>query len=152
MAEEGIQRRLVAILATDVVGYSRLIEAGEAGTVARLKTLKTELIHPRFAKDGGRIVKTMGDGDLGRSGRSPTSISPPGKNARLQGSSRPRTFAARRSGSGTRAFSRCSNVLTSTVANREIPDQRAYCRRPRSPRSMAANSAGLRRRQYRETR
>jgi adenylate cyclase len=47
-----------------VVGYSRLVEADESGTVARFKRLQTELIIPGVAEDGGRIVKTMGDGVL----------------------------------------------------------------------------------------
>ena len=64
MAEERIQRRLAAILAADVVGYSRLVEADEAGTVARLKALQSELVHPLIDEDGGRIVKMMGDGVL----------------------------------------------------------------------------------------
>jgi TolB-like protein/class 3 adenylate cyclase/Tfp pilus assembly protein PilF len=64
MAEERVQRRLAAILAADVVGYSRLIEADEEGTRARLRRLQSELIEPRIAADGGRIVKTMGDGIL----------------------------------------------------------------------------------------
>jgi len=64
MAEERIQRRLAAILAADVVGYSRLIEADEEGTRARLRRLQSELIEPRIAADGGRVVKTMGDGIL----------------------------------------------------------------------------------------
>ncbi len=48
----------------DVVGYSRLIEADEEGTRARLRGLHAELIDPRIAADGGRIVKTTGDGIL----------------------------------------------------------------------------------------
>ena len=64
MAEERVQRRLAAIMAADVVGYSRLIEADEEGTRARLRSLHSELIDPRIAADGGRIVKTMGDGIL----------------------------------------------------------------------------------------
>ncbi len=64
MAEERVQRRLIAILAADVVGYSRLMEADEEGTRARLRSLHSELIDPRIAADGGRIVKTMGDGIL----------------------------------------------------------------------------------------
>ena len=64
MAEERVQRRLAAILAADVVGYSRLIEADEEGTRARMKGLHLELIYPLIAADGGRIVKTMGDGIL----------------------------------------------------------------------------------------
>ncbi len=64
MAEERVQRRLAAILAADVVGYSRLMEADEVGTRARLRSLHSELIDPRIAADGGRIVKTTGDGIL----------------------------------------------------------------------------------------
>ncbi len=64
MAEERVQRRLAAILAADVVGYSRLMEADEAGTLSRLKSLRKEIIDSRIAADGGRIVKTTGDGML----------------------------------------------------------------------------------------
>ena len=64
MAEDRVQRRLAAILAADVVGYSRLIEADEEGTRARIQILHSELINPCIASDGGRIVKTMGDGIL----------------------------------------------------------------------------------------
>jgi adenylate cyclase len=64
MAEGRVQRRLAAILAADVVGYSRLMEANEELTRARLMALHAELIDPRIASDGGRIVKTMGDGVL----------------------------------------------------------------------------------------
>ncbi len=64
MAEERVQRRLAAILVADVVAYSRLMEKDEAGTLARLKALRADLIDPRIAADGGRIVKTMGDGLL----------------------------------------------------------------------------------------
>ena len=64
MAEERVQRSLAAILAADVVGYSRLVEADEAGTVARLKSLQSDFIHPMIDEDGGRVVKVMGDGVL----------------------------------------------------------------------------------------
>jgi adenylate cyclase len=64
MAEQRVQRRLAAIMAADVVGYSRLMEADEEGTRARLRSLQAELIDPKIAADGGRIVKTMGDGIL----------------------------------------------------------------------------------------
>ena len=64
MAEERVQRRLVAILAADVVGYSQLIEADEEGTRARFRSLYSELIDPKIAADDGRIVKTTGDGVL----------------------------------------------------------------------------------------
>ncbi len=64
MAEERVQRRLAAILASDVVGYSRLMRADEAGTLAQLKTLRKELLDPKIAEYGGRIVKTTGDGIL----------------------------------------------------------------------------------------
>ena len=64
MAEERLQRRLAAILSADVAGYSRLMGIDEAGTLARLKTLRRELIDPEIAAHLGRIVKLMGDGTL----------------------------------------------------------------------------------------
>jgi adenylate cyclase len=57
-------RRLAAILAADVAGYSRLMGADEEGTLERLKALRRELIDPNLAKHHGRIVKTTGDGML----------------------------------------------------------------------------------------
>jgi class 3 adenylate cyclase len=59
-----VERRLVAILAADVAGYSRLIEADEEGTLGRLKALRAEIIDPKIAGHKGRIVKTTGDGLL----------------------------------------------------------------------------------------
>ena len=64
MGEGRAQRRLAAILAADVVGYSRLMETDEAGTLARLKTLRRDIIDPSIASHSGRIVKLMGDGAL----------------------------------------------------------------------------------------
>src|SRR5262249_38152681 len=64
MAEEGVQRRLAAILAADVIGYSRLMGHDEAGTLARLQAHRRELIDPKIAEHKGRIVKTTGDGIL----------------------------------------------------------------------------------------
>lgn len=64
MDEERVARRLAAILAADMVGYSRLMRADEEGTIARLKACRAELIDPTIATHGGRIVKTMGDGLL----------------------------------------------------------------------------------------
>src|SRR3954447_22839242 len=60
----GPERRLAAILAADMVGYSRLMEADETGTLARLRTHRLELIDPAIAKNKGRIIKTTGDGML----------------------------------------------------------------------------------------
>jgi len=57
-------RRLAAILAADVAGYSRLMGADEEGTLERLKALRRELLAPKIAKHHGRIVKTIGDGLL----------------------------------------------------------------------------------------
>ena len=59
-----MQRRLTAILAADVVGYSRLMEIDEAGTLAALKAHRAELIDPKIGEHGGRIVKLTGDGML----------------------------------------------------------------------------------------
>ena len=60
----GVERRLAAILAADVVGYSRLMEADEKGTHDRLRTLRKELIEPPIAARHGRIVRLTGDGAL----------------------------------------------------------------------------------------
>jgi class 3 adenylate cyclase len=55
-------RRLAAILAADVAGYSRLMGADEEGTLERLKALRRELLDPKIAEQHGRIVKTAGGG------------------------------------------------------------------------------------------
>lgn len=57
-------RRLAAIFAADVVGYSRLMAADEVGTLDRLKRLRRELVQPKIVTRGGRVVKLMGDGLL----------------------------------------------------------------------------------------
>ena len=64
MTDQGEQRRLAAIFAADMVGYSRLMEADERGTIARHKAHRSELIDPTITKHRGRIVKLMGDGML----------------------------------------------------------------------------------------
>jgi adenylate cyclase len=64
MAEERVERRLAAILAADVVGYSRLMGANEEGTLADLKCHRRELTDPKIKEHRGRIVKTTGDGVL----------------------------------------------------------------------------------------
>jgi TolB-like protein/class 3 adenylate cyclase len=60
----GVQRKLAAILAADVAGYSRLVGADEEGTLARLRALRQELIEPVIAAHGGRTFKLTGDGRL----------------------------------------------------------------------------------------
>src|SRR5215213_4574310 len=64
MVTTRVERRLAAIMAADVVGYSRLVERNEAGTLERLKALRKETIEPILARHGGRVVKLMGDGAL----------------------------------------------------------------------------------------
>ncbi len=64
MVEDRAERRLTTILAADVVGYSRLMAADEAGTLVSLKALRRELIEPKTAEYHGRVVKLMGDGTL----------------------------------------------------------------------------------------
>ena len=59
-----MERRLAAILAADVVGYSRQMGADEAGTMARLRALRAEVIEPLLAEHRGRLFKTIGDGFL----------------------------------------------------------------------------------------
>jgi adenylate cyclase len=64
MAEERVERRLAAILAADVVGYSRLMGANEEATLAEMKRHLRELVDPKITEHRGRIVKTTGDGLL----------------------------------------------------------------------------------------
>ena len=64
MAEAQVQRRLAAILAADVAGYSRLMEIDEHATHAALKACQAQLVFPKIAERRGRIVKTTGDGFL----------------------------------------------------------------------------------------
>src|SRR5271163_3282003 len=64
LPRERVERRLAAILAADIAGYSRLIGADEEGTLARLKAHRREVIDPKIAEHKGRIVKTTGDGLL----------------------------------------------------------------------------------------
>jgi TolB-like protein/class 3 adenylate cyclase/Flp pilus assembly protein TadD len=64
MGEARVERRLAAILAVDVVGYSRLMGADEVGTLAALRAVRRELSDPKIKEQQGRIVKTMGDGLL----------------------------------------------------------------------------------------
>jgi hypothetical protein len=64
MSPARVDRRLAAILATDVAGYSRLIGADEEGMLAALKAIRAELTDPKIAEHRGRIVKTTGDGLL----------------------------------------------------------------------------------------
>jgi adenylate cyclase len=59
-----VQRRLSAIMAADVVGYSRLMEQDEAGTLGRLQAHRRDIVMPRLAAHGGRVFKLMGDGSL----------------------------------------------------------------------------------------
>jgi adenylate cyclase len=64
MAEARVERRLAAILAADVAGYSRMMGVHEEGTLAALKACRREIIDPKIAEHHGRIVKTTGDGAL----------------------------------------------------------------------------------------
>jgi class 3 adenylate cyclase len=64
LGAERVERRLAAILTADVAGYSRLMERDEDGTLARLRSLRRDLIDPKIAEHKGRIVKTTGDGLL----------------------------------------------------------------------------------------
>ena len=64
MASDQVKRKLAAILAADIAGYSKLMGADEAGTLARLKEYRRELIDPKNKQYRGRVVKTTGDGIL----------------------------------------------------------------------------------------
>jgi adenylate cyclase len=64
LSTERVERRLAAILAADIAGYSRLMGLDETGTLYRLRAHRRELIDPKIAEHKGRIVKTTGDGIL----------------------------------------------------------------------------------------
>src|SRR6185437_1059267 len=64
MSTKRIERRLEAVLAADIAGYSRLMGADEEGTLERLKACRRALIDPKIAEHRGRLVKTTGDGML----------------------------------------------------------------------------------------
>ncbi len=64
MKSKRLDRRLSAVLAADVAGYGRLVDADEEGTVGRLKALRAQLFDPKLAEHHGRLVKTTGDGLL----------------------------------------------------------------------------------------
>ena len=64
MSDERVERRLAAVLAADVAGYSRLMGLDEEGTLGRLKAIRKALIDPAIASHRGRVVKTTGDGML----------------------------------------------------------------------------------------
>ena len=64
MGENAVERRLAAILAADVVGYSRLMGKDEAGTLAALKAIRADIIDPKITEHKGRVFKTTGDGVL----------------------------------------------------------------------------------------
>jgi TolB-like protein/class 3 adenylate cyclase len=68
MAEERVQRRLAAILAADVVGYSRLVEGDEIGTLAAIRQLRADVIEPLLSSYHGRLVKLIGDGVIAEFG------------------------------------------------------------------------------------
>ncbi len=59
---EHVERKLAAILAADIVGYSRLMGVDEIGTLRALKAVRKDLVDTAIAAYGGRIVKTTGDG------------------------------------------------------------------------------------------
>ncbi|NEK34658.1 adenylate/guanylate cyclase domain-containing protein [Rhizobium leguminosarum] len=64
MGTPALDRKLLAILAADMVGYSKAMEADEAGTIKRLKAIRTELINPAISRRHGTVIKLMGDGAL----------------------------------------------------------------------------------------
>src|SRR3979409_1647869 len=64
LTAERVERRLAAVLAADVAGYSRLMGSDEEGTLARLKAIRKAFVDPTIASHRGRIVKTTGDGML----------------------------------------------------------------------------------------
>jgi class 3 adenylate cyclase len=74
MAEDRVDRRLAAIFAGDIAGYSRLMGVDEEGTLRQLKAHRKELVDPKITEHRGRIVKTTGDGMLVEFGAAPVDI------------------------------------------------------------------------------
>jgi class 3 adenylate cyclase len=66
MPEDRVDRRLAAIFAGDIAGYSRLMGVDEEGTLRQLKAHRKDLVDPKITEHRGRIVKTTGDGILGK--------------------------------------------------------------------------------------
>src|SRR3954451_17397684 len=64
LTEARVERRLAAILAADVAGFSALMERDEEGTYSRIGNLRREIIEPRLSEHQGRLIKTTGDGFL----------------------------------------------------------------------------------------
>ena len=64
MADATVHRRLAAILAADVAGFSALMECDEEGTYSRIGNLRREVVEPRLSEHQGRLIKTTGDGFL----------------------------------------------------------------------------------------
>ena len=120
-------RRLAAILAADVAGYSLLMGADEEGTLARVKTALAELVDPAVAVHHGRTFKTMGDGFLG------------GHRHRDQSSS-----AARRADPAYAVVgeaTRCTLMeMTREAAIRRLRDRSHIARRPLQPIQGAKHS------------
>ena len=136
MAEERLQRRLAAILAADVVGYSRLMGIDETGTLKRLKTLRRELIDPAIAAHAGRIVKLMGDGATGgirkrrRRGRLRDRDSETDSRARYRRAPKPiRSSSGSASMSATSSSKTTISSATASISppgSRVSPNQAAY--------------------------
>ena len=91
MAEERVERRLTAILAADVVGYSRLMEADDEGTLAALKMLRREVADLKIREHRGRIVHTTGDGLLSEFARVVDAVRCAVEVEREMGARRPRS-------------------------------------------------------------
>ena len=117
MAAPRAERRLTAVLVADVVGYSRLMERDEAGTLARLKDLRKALVEPLVAEYRGRIIKLMGDGVLCEFGSVVDAVSAPSTSRRPRPSTRPGCPTASGSRSASASISAtCWSTRTTCTA------------------------------------
>ena len=132
MAAARVDRRLAAILAADVVGYSRLIERDEAGTLERLKEHRKSFIEPLIAEHHGRIVKLMGDGVLCR-------VRQRGQCRRLRDCCPARDGGARGGNlrGPTDSLPASASILGDVVLRRRR-SLRRWCERRRAPRATGA--------------
>ena len=146
MAEARVERRLAAILAADVVGYSRLMGADEAGTLAALKRHRETIFDPAVAAHNGRIVKLIGDGAIVEFGSVVDAVNCALSVQRSSARCRMQPRASRPSCSESASISAMSSLKTTTSTATASTSPRAWSRSPSpagsaSPRSSTRASA-----------
>ena len=140
MTEQQITRRLAAILAADVAGYSRMMEADEAGTVAALRQIWSETFNPAVAARRGRIVKTMGDGALVEFGSVDRRGRMRRRGAARHGRAQPRPPNGRSSSASASISATSSSTATTSSARASTSPPGSRARRRRAASSPPTSS------------